>query len=169
MNGFSRRDISSIRLSTKGGLAGQLAGPHKQVANQNPARAARAIINCPISLGIQFPSSVAGRCWLFLFFLLFLDFLMNMHVVRDTHTNIAFTMYWALPSLAPIQTSENAVLDKSDGIKIKIKRETARANAFERFLIQSFVWQVGKRVFVEIFLGVCSWLWKKLKQPEQFV
>jgi hypothetical protein len=73
-------------------LAGRQAGPHKQVANQNPARAARAIINCPISLGIQFPSSVAGRCWLFLF-LLFLDFLMNMHVVRDTHTNIAFTMY----------------------------------------------------------------------------
>ncbi len=71
-----------------------------------------------------------------------------MHVVRDTHTNIAFTMYWALPSLAPIQTSENAVLDKSDGIKIKIKRDTARANAFERFLKQSFVWQVGKRVFV---------------------
>jgi hypothetical protein len=50
---------------------GWLAGPHKQVANQNPARAARAIINCPISLGIQFPSSVAGRCWLFLFFYYF--------------------------------------------------------------------------------------------------
>jgi hypothetical protein len=25
---------------------------------------------------------------------------------------------------------------------------------------------VGKRVFVEIFLGVCSWLWKKLKKSQ---